>query len=175
MERLRAAPAPLVRGAGPGDEGVRRFAHDRPESLFPGARSAGGALAGLLLLGGCWEEAHEVADGVPTAEGSYWHALVHRMEPQTWNADYWFERVGEHPLFPKLAERARAVAAGGGVRPERIVSGGRWDAAAFNALCDEARASDDAKFVMAVAEIHSIEVHLLWDWCLAGSGGAANE
>lgn len=170
-ERFGDARVPLTR-APKCDEEARALALCRPDTLFTGVRSAGGALAGLLVIAGCWAEAHEVASELDTPEGCYWHALIHRMEPDTWNSNYWFGRVGQHPLFPALLERARAIAA----RPAHaaIQLGRQWDSKRFNELCEEARMSTDASFVKAVEEIHSIEVHLLWDWCLTAAGGEAN-
>jgi hypothetical protein len=41
-------------------------------------------LAGLLLCAGDWKSAHERVDDLSGPDGCYWHALVHRMEPDTW-------------------------------------------------------------------------------------------
>jgi hypothetical protein len=171
MKRFVDARVPLER-ATKGDEEAGALARRRPDSLFAGVRSPGGALAGLLLIAGCWAESHEVASGLDTPEGCYWHALIHRMEPDTWNSNYWFKRVGQHPLFPTLLERARAIAE----RQDRaaIRLARQWDDKRFNELCEEARMSADAAFVKAIEEIHSVEVHLLWDWCLTPAGGGAN-
>ncbi len=51
-------------------------------------------MAGLLLLFGCWEQAHQVSQEDDSKEGSYWHGIVHRLEPDNSNAAYWFNRVG---------------------------------------------------------------------------------
>ena len=58
------------------------------------------ARAGLYLLPGFWDDAHEIAQSIETVDGSYWHAIVHRQEPDPDNAAYWFQRVGQHPIFP---------------------------------------------------------------------------
>ena len=72
--------------------------------LFPHARSPLGALAGLYLRAGAWHEAHNIAQDLDTPEGAYWHALVHRAEPDDWNANYWLRRVpDQHPV--RLAAR----------------------------------------------------------------------
>jgi hypothetical protein len=79
--------------------------------LFPEAASPDCALAGLWLRAGGWEQAHAIAQNVETREGFYWHALVHRQEPDGFNAKYWLRQVGEHPIFPALARpRSPAIA-----------------------------------------------------------------
>src|SRR5580692_4419464 len=72
--------------------------------LLPGA-----ALAGLYLYFSCWEEAHETAHHLSTREGDYWHAIVHRQEPDAGNAGYWCGQVGAHPIFPELREEAAQI------------------------------------------------------------------
>jgi hypothetical protein len=62
--------------------------------------------AGLWLAFGYLDESHEISQGLHTAEGSYWHALMHRREPDADNSKYWFRRVGSHPVLKQLAEQA---------------------------------------------------------------------
>src|ERR1700722_1006766 len=72
--------------------------------LFPQARAPEAALSGLYVYFSCFEDAHAIAQDIPTMEGSYWHAIVHRREPDAGNAAYWFRQVGAHPIFAALAE-----------------------------------------------------------------------
>ena len=72
------------------------------------------ALSGLYVYFSCFEEAHTLAQDIATAEGSYWHAIVHRQEPDAGNAAYWFRQAGAHPIFP--ARRARPGRRGRGIR-----------------------------------------------------------
>ena len=46
---------------------------------------AGACRAGLWLLHDFFEQAHEISQELETPEGSYWHALVHRREPDHGN------------------------------------------------------------------------------------------
>ena len=71
-------------------------------ALFPEGRAPEAALAGLYLYFGCWDEAHQHADAAETRENYYWHAIVHRQEPDAWNAGYWFRKTGSHAIFPAL-------------------------------------------------------------------------
>src|ERR1041384_6128485 len=80
---------PLVHGSGAGQstrQAIERAALPEP------------ARAGLYLYFGFWDEAHEVAQSIENQEGSYWHAIVHRQEPDAGNASYWFGQVGSHPI-----------------------------------------------------------------------------
>jgi len=124
---------------------------------FAGGRSPVGAMAGLWLFAGEWERAHEVAQDLATREGSYWHAIVHRLEPDAWNSKYWFRQVGGHAIFPELA--ARAFEAG-------YRTGKTWDAAAFVDCCD--RAAEDRAAVALAEAVQGIEWRLLFDYCREG-------
>ena len=53
------------------------------------------SLAALWYAGkGDWEQAHAIAQDVPTREGSWVHAYLHRVEGDQWNANYWYNRAG---------------------------------------------------------------------------------
>src|SRR5262245_12106210 len=54
--------------------------------LLSGTRAPEAALAGLYLYFSCADEAHEIAQGVETPDGSFWHGIVHRQEPDAGNA-----------------------------------------------------------------------------------------
>jgi hypothetical protein len=55
------------------------------------------ALRALWLAGqGQWVRAHEVAQADGSREGAWIHAYLHRVEGDTSNADYWYQRAG-HP------------------------------------------------------------------------------
>lgn len=70
-----------------------------------------GLRAGLWLLHDFMDEAHALAQRIEeTVSGAYWHAILHRREPDAGNARYWFARVGEHPVFPELLADAREIA-----------------------------------------------------------------
>ncbi len=68
-------------------------------------------LAGLWLLHDFLDESHAISQEIETAEGSYWHAIMHRREPDYGNSKYWFRRVGSHLIFPALQARAKDLIA----------------------------------------------------------------
>jgi hypothetical protein len=119
--------------------------------LFPGARAPEAALAGLYVYFSCFEEAHAAAQDIETAEGSYWHAIVHRREPNPENAAYWFRQAGTHPIFPELA---RATG-----------SEGVWDPFAFIDMCERARKLPGSEMEERARAVQLTEWQLLFDWC----------
>ncbi len=81
------------------------------EDLFDGQSLKddifGGAIkSGLLLWNDALNDSHDVSQELGNNTGSYWHGIMHRREPDYSNAKYWFGRVGTHPIFPELRERA---------------------------------------------------------------------
>jgi hypothetical protein len=112
--------------------------------------------AGLYLHFGFWKEAHELVDDLETPDGMYWHAIVHRQEPDPANAGYWFRRVGQHPLFPAL--RARAVEIG-------VEVGDRWDPIAFVDYYERARVKPGSDAERKARDVQRAEWELLFDHC----------
>lgn len=43
---------------------------------------------------GNWEDAHNIAQDIPSEMGSWIHALLHLIEGDIGNAGYWFRRAG---------------------------------------------------------------------------------
>jgi hypothetical protein len=128
--------------------------------LFPASLAPDAALAGLYLYFSCFEEAHEIAQGIPSAEGSYWHAILHRQEPDPDNAAYWFRRVGRHPVFAELGVRAAEIGGRHGISVARP-----WDPFAFIQLCEKARREPGSKIESAAVEIQRVEWQVLFDYC----------
>jgi hypothetical protein len=57
---------------------------------------------GLWLLAGDLERSHSISQDIDTADGSFWHGIMHRREGDFGNAKYWFRRVGSHPVLEQL-------------------------------------------------------------------------
>ena len=67
------------------------------------------ARAGMYLINGDWKGAHDACQDLKSATAEYWHALVHRHEPDYGNSKYWLRRVGDNPVHPRLLEAAKAA------------------------------------------------------------------
>ena len=116
------------------------------EHAFAGRRVADPMMA-RACLAGAWlyhnylDPSHTISQSIPTPTGSYWHAIMHRREPDAGNSKYWFNRVGEHPIFPEL-RRAAAEEAGDStthVSHLFLLDQQRWDPMAFVDLCEASR------------------------------------
>ena len=79
-------------------------------------------IAGVWLLHDFLDESHTISQGIDTPSGSFWHAIMHRREGDFSNAKYWFRRVGQHPVFDALGQRAAELAAirGDGTAVEKL-------------------------------------------------------
>jgi hypothetical protein len=152
---------PLAEGRCSNPEAHEVIGRASAETLFPGARDPKAALAGLYLYFSCLDEAHSVAQDVPSREGSFWHGILHRQEPDAANAAYWFRQVGKHPVFPEL--RQRAAASG-------VDFGSSWDPFAFIRYCETSRTQPGSQAERQAMEVQLVEWQLLFHYCAARQG-----
>jgi hypothetical protein len=120
--------------------------------------------AGLWLAYDFLDEAHAISQELHTAEGSYWHALMHRREPDFANSKSWFRQVGTHPVYESLREEAVKLAAGAGGQAAYLATQPKWDAFAFVDLC-EANYDPGAAGHELCRRIQRAEWELLFGWC----------
>jgi hypothetical protein len=126
--------------------------------LFPHSRAAEAAFAGLYLYFSCRDEAHTLVQDLETPEGSFWHGIVHRQEPDAGNSAYWFRRTGPHPVFSALREEASGAG---------MDLGERWDPFAFIEFCEEARRKPGSEQERKALAVQLAEWQLLFDYCAA--------
>ena len=113
---------------------------DRPMALA--------ALAGLWLRHDFFDESHTISQNLETPEGSYWHGILHRREPDYGNARYWMRRVAAHPIHKPLNAYAKTLCEG--AEPMTSFARGEhsssdpWDAAKFVQLCERSRGAGGA-------------------------------
>ncbi len=173
LKSYASQPLPLTRSGECRNEEARALRQIAPASLLPNARNADAAVSGLLLLLGCWEESHQLAQDVSGPEGSYWHAIVHRMEPDSSNSAYWFRLVGQHAIFPELRRNASQILDRAGEMNWRLKAA--WDPFLFIEWCDEARRQPGGRKERAAREIQQVEWQLLFEWCAAANGDSEKE
>src|SRR5262245_40351802 len=106
IAELLALPCRMPLGPGAPDRSVA----DRLRGVtIPSARdqtAARACLAGLWLRFNHLDESHVISQELHTPEGSAWHAVMHRREPDAWNSKYWWRKVGAHPLLDALRAQA---------------------------------------------------------------------
>ncbi len=120
---------------------------------FAGCRLPEEARAGWLIYAGYAAQGHGVAQDLHTAEGEYWHAIYHRLEPDAWNAKYWLRQVGQHAIHEELARRAAELGYG---------EGKTWDGAKFVDFVEGARGTGRE----GLAErVQLVEWELLFGYC----------
>lgn len=59
--------------------------------------------SGLWLLHNFLDRSHAISQEIDSAEGSYWHAIMHRTEGDFSNAKYWYRRAGDHEVLDNIS------------------------------------------------------------------------
>jgi hypothetical protein len=133
---------------------------------------ASACLSGLWLWADYLDESHSLSQEIHTAEGSFWHGIMHRREGDFANAKYWFARVRRHPVHWPLAESAAGLARGVAGAPAWLARG-RWDVDAFIDLCEEC-VSGRSDLTTLCESLQKREWELLFDHCYQRALGAAD-
>jgi len=122
----------------------------------------------LLSTGLLWqdhlEEAHALAQEIPTTTGSFLHAIMHRREPDYHNACYWFHRVGRHDAFYAIARSAIPflVKQGEQLLAPKLIPNGLWNPFAFVDACAEAlRPASTSHNLEILRQLQRIELESL--------------
>jgi hypothetical protein len=144
------------------------LAHERLEkqeayALFPKARAPQKALGGLWLYFSCFDECHEIVQDLKSPEASFWHAILHRQEPDPANSAYWFRSVGTHPVYRDLLSAAKDIVAR--YPSAKFQTADKWDPFSFVTFCEQARQEPGSPSEYVAVEVQRAEWQLLFDYC----------
>ena len=135
-------PRKMTLGGGQPNEAARASLDVPTSSLFGqpvrNAEMAAGCHAALWLRHDFLPEAHRLSQKIGSLEGSYWHAIMHRREGDFGNAKYWFRKVGDHALFPRLLAATQDAVADSGTHGKqgKGLAGSAWNAFNFVDCCE---------------------------------------
>ncbi|KIL38588.1 hypothetical protein SD70_25605 [Gordoniibacillus kamchatkensis] len=139
--------------------------------------------AGLHLWNGSLDASHRLSQDVETPLGSYWHGIMHRMEGDYSNANYWFARAGRQPIHEALQAAAAAALArresewrhmeqiGLRSKLEAIRCAPVWTPATFTAAVELCVRSGQSAARPVLEEIQAEELRLLADYSYEQGGG----
>jgi len=98
----------------------------------------------------------------------YWHAIMHRREPDYANSKYWFRQLGRHPVFAPLAARADTLLSTAAPAEvawrRRLLRSGTWDPFAMVDLTQAA--AEDATLEPLARRLQALELISAWEQLL---------
>ncbi|MCD6048665.1 MAG: hypothetical protein K0Q55_68 [Verrucomicrobia bacterium] len=151
-----------------------RDVNARLDTAFANASISAGSqqlIRSLLLL---WHDhldaSHTISQDLHSSDGSFLHGIMHRREPDYFNAKYWFHRVGNHASYPEIAKRVSAFldSKGAAALKTELIPAGKWDVDAFVDACKLAssrRGTEEQRTLLR--EIQRIETTVLIERFLA--------
>jgi hypothetical protein len=165
IAELLAMPHPVSLGPG----SPNRAAGDRLRELdenklfapqtIRDTEMARACLAGLWLRFDYLDDSHRLSQELHSPEGSFWHAIMHRREPDAGNSKYWWRRVGSHPVIDELSARALSIGYA------------YVDPSAFVDFCERVRGTGAPDEHLA-EQVQVLEWDLLFEHCRRGAIGA---
>lgn len=140
----------------------------QPDDIVPHVQDydmASCCVAGLWLWHDFLDRSHDYSQEIHSSSGSYWHAIMHRREPDYSNSKYWYRRAGEHEIFSSLHEYVNELASEESDSEfQNLAASASWDPYAFVDLCASvARGRSNAQ--MACRNVAQREWQLLFDYC----------
>ncbi|HEY7116472.1 MAG TPA: hypothetical protein VH475_07800 [Tepidisphaeraceae bacterium] len=129
-------------------------------------------LASLWLWHDWLDSSHTISQGITTATGSFWHAIMHRREGDFGNSKYWYARCATHPVLKQMTPFANDL-----LHPLpadksllRLVKSG-WDPNAFVDLVQQVEGQENDPRHHAAVTLQRLEWRLLFDHCMRAATG----
>ncbi|MEN9733061.1 MAG: hypothetical protein RLZ45_1056 [Verrucomicrobiota bacterium] len=165
LPELGAGPRPDAMALGPLETALDRFRRDTQLEPDQSLRLR----AATLLYHDHHDAAHDIVQDLQDTEAAMIHAILHRREPDYWNAKYWFRRFDAHPVYRSLGRRlpSLVVTASEAEMARRLTLPGPFDPFAFVDLCEshEKCPANDAGVTwlrrVQHAEFEELAAHLL--------------
>ena len=164
------SPQPL----GPGETSAAKeseIAALDSAALFADSAKISNADLAECCLSGIWlgfnflNKSHDLSQNLKSQSGSYWHAIMHRREPDYSNSAYWFKRVGDHPLFKDIAEAIADTVKEASPALQALAK--NFDPYAFNDICEAAYTGNQDTAICEAIQL--IEWKLLFNYCYQGA------
>ncbi|MSU32498.1 MAG: hypothetical protein EXS25_07550 [Pedosphaera sp.] len=125
-------------------------------------------LATAFLFNDHHDDAHDLIEDLKCPEGCLIHSLLHRREPDYWNARYWLRRNPNHPIYRRLTSylKAQSMGAAEMIVFQRLTLSGVVDPIALVDECVNYAGKPDqleSLFLKRVqhAEFHALAEHLI--------------
>lgn len=125
--------------------------------------------ATTLLYHDQHDPAHNRVQDRGDREGCLIHALLHRREPDYWNAAYWFRRVSGHPIYAAATPAAIRAAKTPEARAvlERLTLSGNLDPVAMVQECERLAEHPDAAAIAYLRQVQHLEFACLVEHLIA--------
>lgn len=157
---------------GGGDEDARVMLESvKPADLFGvpivNHDHAAGVLSGLWLWHDWLDESHTISQAITTPTGSFWHAIMHRREGDFSNSKYWYNRVGDHPIYQSIANSAAGILNPLPMDKQMIrLTHGGWNPSVLVDLVASASRNQDDPRTPVLINLQQLEWRMLFDYCV---------
>lgn len=108
--------------------------------------------------------------------GAYWHGIMHRMEGDYWNSNYWFRQAGNHPVMTKIKPivaqwlqqnwHSKLADSASAHILESFKLNNAWNSMQFTDLVQTCLRSNDAILEELLMHIQTIEIKALFQHTL---------